>query len=479
MSVHPSDLPAARASTSSASPFAPWGHALDLSGSHDLPLLVDLVRSVSQASSPVDVQRRFGAGIRRIRPIDASVSVSVRGLPPGSYKVTRVMADFRLLDLDDPATGRAVPQERIAASSAPDPWRDWDSIPERRGGLIGEIVQHGQPLLLSNLRAVRDPILGPLMGDFGSLAAVPLYDDGQPLNWVIFLGRGPSRFDLQFLEQMLLEANLVGGTVRNVLAAQRLREADERAREEFTRIAAIQAAFLPRRMPDVPGLDLAAHTAAFDQAGGDVYAARIIAVRNAPAPQLALLLADASGHGPAAAVMSGMVHAIFSTVPEPFDGPAALLETLNRYLAAHSIESTFVTAFAALVDPATRTLRWASAGHPPALLRPRQEACGQVGRVRVLNEVGDLVLGIEPDVTYHEASLVMDPGDRLVVYSDGINEARSPDGAEFGTDGMIRALSCCDGTARCAAERISTALREFEGGRPPTDDQSLLVLQAL
>ncbi|MFO0827182.1 MAG: PP2C family protein-serine/threonine phosphatase [Phycisphaerales bacterium] len=429
---------------------------IDLSSRERLPALIEMMRTVSQAKSPAEVQSGFGRGMRRMRGIDGYLSTSVRGLEPGTYKITR--------NLLDDLTGEMVQQN---------PWRDWPNLPLARGGVLGEVMARGEPTILHHLRISNDSVLGDAIAGFGSMMAVPLWDDGAILNWGFFFARHPEWFDPETLEEFLVSSNLVGGTVRNVLANQRLHDAHAEKAKEIERIARIQRALLPTPLPTIDGAEIGAHYATFDEAGGDLYAVRPVRMRGASHTQWMLLIADASGHGPSAAVVSAMVDAIVSTVPEPIDGPGRVLDALNDYLFAKRIESSFVTAFLGVFDPATRRLHYARAGHNPPLVRSGD---GE-RRVRLLEDVGDIPLGIAPGLRYEEATTTLAPGETLVLYTDGITEAREPSGEMFGIERIEESLRVCTGAPTCAVQHITTHLLEFEAGVRPGDDQTLLVLQ--
>lgn len=429
---------------------------VDTSDREHLPTMVETMRAVSQAQTPAEVQRTFGRTTRRIRGVDGYVATSVRGLEPGSYKVTR-----RLLQGD------------FGEREPPNPWRDWDLIPLSRGGFLGELMDRGEPLLVQGMEIRDDPVLGDDLASFGSLLAIPLFDGGAILNWSFFLSKRSDWFDGAVLEELLATTNLVGGTVRNALANERLRAIEAAQSREIDRIARLQRALLPEPLPSIEGAAIAASYATFDRAGGDLYAVRRVRLRGSDAAWHLLLIADASGHGPSAAVVSAMVDAIVATLPEPLDGPGAVLERVNRYLCAKSVESSFTTAFLAAFEPRSRTLRYARAGHNPPLVRAAREP----RRIRLLDAVGDLPLGIDPDVRYDDTETTLAPGETLVLYTDGITEATNRAGEHFGVERIEGALLDCSGAPGCAVTSIGQALLAFEGGVRPADDQTLLVLQ--
>ncbi len=435
-------------------------HYVELSARQRIPILVEMMRGVSQAKDPSDVQASFGRGMRRMNGIDGYLAASVRGLEPGTYKVTRRL----LMGVDD---------ER----EAPNPWRDWNQIPISRGGLLGEIIDRGEPALLRSMEIAGDPALGDDITDFRSLIAIPLYDGGDILNWGFFLAKRPDAFDAKLVEELLVTTNLVGGTVKNVLTNRKLLEADAAKTAEINRIAEIQRRLLPNPLPSIPGAALGASYGTFDTAGGDLYAVRPVQVRGSNETKWLLVIADASGHGPSAAVVSAMVDAIIATVPNPIAGPGAVLQTLNDYLVMKSVEHGFVTAFAGVYDPKALTLCWARAGHNPPILRSGRDDRHADHSVRLLDDVGDLPLGIMPGIVYEEATTQLVEHETLVLYTDGITEALNPDGEQFEVHRIEDSLRTCSGAPACAVNSITGALLAFEAGVRPGDDQTLLVLQ--
>jgi sigma-B regulation protein RsbU (phosphoserine phosphatase) len=191
----------------------------------------------------------------------------------------------------------------------------------------------------------------------------------------------------------------------------------------------IQQSILPQRSPSVPGLTIATHYDSMTEVAGDLFDFVIT-----PGGQLGVLVADVSGHGVPAAIVASMVKIALAVQEGEVADPGAVLTRMNRALCGR-FELAYVTAVFALIDPAARTLTYASAGHPsPLLLRGN-------GRVESLDERG-MVLGFLPEATYTSA-VVRDigSGERLVFYTDGITEAARPDGEFFGDRQFERLLA--------------------------------------
>jgi len=422
---------------------------------------MELVGELSRATQPREVLRAFSRGMRALNGPVGYISLSTRDLPVGHYRITRL-----LLDPD---------AEHIDVS---DPWSMVDELTLHSGGLLGALIRSAYPALVHDLDVQDDPVLGKALRPFRSLMAIPLFDDGEPLNWAFMFSTEPKRFTEKELEETVLRSNLIGGRVKGTVVANELQRANETIRREVERIADIQRGLLPQEMPAVPGVTLAAEYHTYDQAGGDYYDIQPLTRSkdgrsHDPNGPWAFIVADAAGHGPAAAVLMAMLHAILHAYPHTPGGPGEVLSHVSRHLAQKRLESSFVTAFFAIYDPKTREFTYARAGHPPPMLKEP----GSGGAVHRLDGNGGMPLGIFDDVTYEDASITLEPGQSIVMYTDGITEGRDHDGRMFGVEGVESSLTMCTGQPDCVQNSIMGALREHENGMRPGDDQTLLIMR--
>jgi sigma-B regulation protein RsbU (phosphoserine phosphatase) len=229
---------------------------------------------------------------------------------------------------------------------------------------------------------------------------------------------------------------------------------------------------LPDKLPVIEGFSLAAMYQTSARAGGDYY--DFFPLQGG---RWGLFIGDVSGHGTPAAVLMAITHAIAHARPGEHTPPAALLAYLNDQLSrAYTRDGSFVTAFYAVLDAANFTLNYCRAGHnPPRLLRGN--------RVLSLDETGALPMGIFENQAFEEAIIAFEPGDLLLLYTDGITEAAAPRTGNqpseiFGTDRLDKLLlQCNDNTTDQCIDRIRTAVTDFCGGAPPTDDQTLVAIR--
>ena len=186
--------------------------------------------------------------------------------------------------------------------------------------------------------------------------------------------------------------------------------------------------------------------------------------------ELAMLVGDASGKGVAAALMMASVQASLRTAAVfTGDDLAALLRVVNAQACASSPADRYATLFYGVLDPARRILRYVNAGHnPPVVIHAD-------GSMEWL-EPGGAPVGLFPDGVWQERAVRLEPGDRVVAYTDGVTEAANPCGEEFGIDGLLRAVRR-DGrkSADELVRSILDTMDEFTGGTQ-TDDATAAVL---
>ncbi len=432
----------------------------NLTSNTRLPRLLGLFDRISRINDPRQIQVVFVDTMRELYGSKGFMSVRTDGCDPGEYRIDRLLA------------ADSGPQP------LPDDFREGDKPRCFRGGFIGDVIADGLPKLIRRLYVPDDVVLGNQLARYRSLIAAPLFLHGQTNDWVFIFDTQSDFFNETNLEDLLLRANLIGVMAQNLSVTQQLRDANARIHAEMDRIARIQRALLPDSLPTVPGLLMASSYQTYDRAGGDMYdIAPLVHEQSSgsfdPNGRWALLIADVSGHGPSAAVVMAMVHAILHAYPHEPRGPAEVLTHLNHHLYAKRIEATFVTAFLAFYNPQDRSFSYARAGHNPPLIKPK----GYGKTLRPLDAVGHLPLGIMDAVEYDEAKLTLAPGETLVLYTDGIIEAEGPNGAMFGIRGLEHALTNCAGDPDCVIASVNTVLREHEAGMQQKDDQTMLAIQ--
>jgi sigma-B regulation protein RsbU (phosphoserine phosphatase) len=411
-----------------------------------LQRLDDLVRELSIQDDPDRLVRVFNRQADLIIQRDGYVTINRRGLEPPLYRIGR---SWRW-------------RESI------NPWTESERLPVLDSGLLGDLLYAGKPVVLNRLEvATNDPAREHLEG-MRALAAAPSYDHGRPLNMVVVMRREPDSFSPDDLESLLINANLLGRTINNLLLAQQLRDANRALRMEQDQIGRMQRHLLPDELPRIEGLELGASYYTCSRAGGDYYD-----VLPLPEEQWGLFVADVSGHGTPAAVMMAMIHTLLHSFPGPAMPPVRVLSHLNRHLLAMAPEGMFATAFYGVYDPVYRQLRYASAGHPAPRLR-RGECC-----VRAVDGTAGLPLGVDEQESWNEREITLKPGDALLLYTDGILEGMNGVGDPFGLERLDDTLLHGPRRAGPLVQHIERHFTHFQDAAPDMDDRTLLAAIAV
>jgi len=256
-------------------------------------------------------------------------------------------------------------------------------------------------------------------------------------------------------------------TLHKEIEAGRARRREEAAeRRELSEALKIQQRLLPQQVPQIDGWELAVSWQPASGVGGDCF--DMIRLGDT---RLAISIADVVGKGiPAALLMSNLQAAVRAFASEAVE-PQALCHQVNRILCGNIAEGRFISFFYSVLDAPTGVMTYTNAGHYlPMLVR----ADGTVERLGA----GGPVLGVLSDAEYEQAHVGIGPGDRLVMFTDGLTEARSAADEEFGEERLLDAAvahRACSAPALQA--RLADSVATFTGGRLQ-DDATLIVLAA-
>jgi len=252
--------------------------------------------------------------------------------------------------------------------------------------------------------------------------------------------------------------------------ARLYRETMEKAKmEQEMRIAAeIQQALLPKMARAGSFFTAAAASIPCRSIGGDFYD-----YVDLPAGALGFALGDVAGKGPPAALLSAMMQGIFAAQAASSDSPSQTISRVNMALYRRGIESRFVTLMYGAMMPEGR-LTYCNAGHNPPLILSRS---GSEPTVRRL-ECGGPIVGLFESATFEEETVILTTGDWLIVFSDGVSEAMSVSGDEYGES---RIVACVERNKNVEPRQLLEALfadvRDFTRGAPQSDDITAMVLR--
>lgn len=242
----------------------------------------------------------------------------------------------------------------------------------------------------------------------------------------------------------------------------------ERYREELAIARSIQESLLPGELPEIDGADLAAVTVPSMNVGGDYYD-----VFEVGEGLYGIAIADVAGKGAAAALLMAALQAALHALAPGFGrNTVATVRRLNELVCSRMPDDKFITFFYGVLDPSDGTLDYCCAGHDPPMLI---DGGGGVTRL----EEGGLVLGVSTSRPYISARLAMKPGDRLLLYTDGITESMdSSTEEEFGIARLVEFLVERDDLQpEPLLRHLLERLEAFRGGTPALDDMTLLLLR--
>src|SRR5579863_9068219 len=254
-----------------------------------------------------------------------------------------------------------------------------------------------------------------------------------------------------------------------------LREAHAQIAQQLVEINAelemarqIQLSILPRDTPKLDGLEIVARYIPMTSVAGDFYDFIIVDEKH-----VGILIADVSGHGLPAALIASMLQVALTAQSAHASEPGKVLSGLNQALCG-KFQQNFVTAAYIFMDLEKNVMSYAGAGHPPLLLWRKSSG--------IASEVleNGLVLGQFPEATYDVVQVALEPGDRGVIYTDGILETKNPSDEEFGTGRFMRLMETSNSIgANQFVDALLEELSQWSGhprGEGQQDDITVLVI---
>ncbi len=275
--------------------------------------------------------------------------------------------------------------------------------------------------------------------------------------------------DFDEFDQQLIQAFAAHATT--ALERRRLQEESLRTHElkqSMEMARRIQRGFLPESLPNVAGYDVACWWQPAEFVSGDYYDWLSL-----PDGRTCFVVGDVSGHGMGPSLIMASLRAMLHVLTRTVADPDRIVELLAESIAADLQQSKFISFLLVSLDPASHEVRFANAGHAPALHFNR--ACGAFGRMAATR----LPLGF-PSIPVGTVNprLTMAVGDLLILGTDGVIEVRDPAGAMFGVERLQDVVqSCCDQPSARIVAAVSEAVQQFHGPNPPDDDSTLVVIK--
>jgi sigma-B regulation protein RsbU (phosphoserine phosphatase) len=243
-----------------------------------------------------------------------------------------------------------------------------------------------------------------------------------------------------------------------------------------------QAGLLPRETPQLSDWEFAARWQPAREVAGDYYDFIPVDVNLAkgsgPSPYLGIVIADVSDKGMSAALFMALTRSIVRASVGRASSPADGIAHANRLICADSTGGMFVTLFYALLDPERREITYVNAGHNPPLLF-RQSDRAEEGQLTELTRTG-MAMGVVADSLFEQRTVQLNPGDFVLLYTDGVTEATDAQGREFGMERLRRAVvDQCRSSATNIVAGLERAVHDFTSSTARFDDVTIVAIKSL
>ena len=304
-----------------------------------------------------------------------------------------------------------------------------------------------------------------VMQSVRSMMAVPLQTNDRVIGLIYVdtpnIVRQFTREDLNLLTVM---ANVAATRIEHARLAE-VERTEQLMAKELEQAAEIQRGLLPTAAPNVAGFDVAGQNQPCRTVGGDYYDYLAF-----PDGRVGMIVADVAGKGMPASLLMSSLQARVQVIFEEPENLSTKVAKLNKVVKSNCPGNRFITFFICVLDPKTGEVTYCNAGHNPPLLVRRS------GEVEYL-PAGGLILGILPDAQYDEGRCRLDPGDTVVLYSDGVTEAAPPTGSDdFGEERLADIVRTNAGaSAPAVVQAVFDGVAAFSAGAPPADDITVVV----
>ena len=330
-------------------------------------------------------------------------------------------------------------------------------------GIVGAAAGLRQTVVVPDVS--KDPRYVLVNPETRSEMATPLIYRGRVIGVVDLESPQVNYFSEEHVRILSTLAPQIAIAIENARLYERVARSEARLERDLQRAQEIQMHLMPGTSPTIPGLEVALSFYPARELGGDLYDFLTYGKE-----RHVLAVGDVSGKGAPAALYGAMASGILRSLAPQKLSPPHLLKRLSLILLERKIEGHFITLTYAIWEPRAKTLRLANAGMPlPLLVRK--------GQCRPIHAEG-IPLGLLEHAQYQEVSVKLKPGDLFAMFSDGIVEATNSKYEEFGPRRLENVLRRhCHRSPQEIITNLFDEVREFEQGRPPRDDQTIVLIR--
>jgi sigma-B regulation protein RsbU (phosphoserine phosphatase) len=331
-----------------------------------------------------------------------------------------------------------------------------------------QVLKKGASVLTSD--AQQDPRFQErqsiVLGGLRSVMAVPLAVEGR-ISGMIYVDNPlhTNRFTERDLQLLTLIASVAAIRIENVRLLE-VQQEQKRLANELALASEIQFRLHPETPPALPSYDVVGVSFPCYEVGGDYYD-----FIEKPDGRCVIALGDVSGKGTGAALLMSSIHAAVRAHTRTRLSASEIVSEINQYIYDNTPSNRYVTLFYSELDSRSHQLTYINGGHNSPLLA---RASGEVTRL----DIGGFPVGITPFGDYREGWVEIEPGDVMVVYSDGVTESLNEEGEEFGEARLVEIVQKHRGrSAAGLRDRIDEALTKFVGRASAVDDLTLVILK--
>jgi serine phosphatase RsbU (regulator of sigma subunit)/pSer/pThr/pTyr-binding forkhead associated (FHA) protein len=445
---------------------APHLHTLDASRSS---AMASMVKPEVKLKAILEITRDLSSALT-IEAVAPKILDSLAELFP--------QAERLFLVLVDPATKRLIRKAfkyRPAKRSSFSTVIPADEIPMSISrSIVNHVLGQKKAVLSQDAGADKNLPTSASIADLKirSVMCVPLITPNKEALGILQLDTSDRKqFAQEDLDVLAAVASQAAVAIQNAQMHESLLE-KERLNRDLRLAEQVQKRFLPQSVPTIPGFEFFAHYDPAYEVGGDYYD-----FVSLPKNRLAVAVGDVSGKGVAAALMMAKFSGDTRYCILTENSPAVAANELNGLLFAAGIEEKFITLSLGVLDVEKRNFSVSSAGHPPILVRRGNGTVEEIGE-----EIAGFPLGIMPEAEYQQTEIKLNPGDVVVVYSDGVTDARNLREELYDSRErrrLLRKLADTTGSPESVGRAILQDIREFSAGHTQVDDITLICFGAL
>lgn len=298
---------------------------------------------------------------------------------------------------------------------------------------------------------------------FVSMIGTGMIYQGRPIGTIRLFTDHQRDFNAYEVRLLRAVARLLATAIETTRLNE-LRHESAQLQQQLKLASDVQQRMLPSKMPTLERFDVAARYVPCFDLGGDFYDF----IQNGPLT--GICVGDVVGKGIAASLLMASTRATIRAYAQQSDNPAWIIEQADIAMQRETLDAEFATVFYGVLDPDALTLRYCSAGHDPAYLMRN-------GDVESLT-AGGPIIGVDLDTGYTCETVQLQPGDMIVIYTDGLPDSQSFDGRRFGRDRIIRAMREIDGAdnAHQIVQHLLWEMRRFTGVNRSVDDCSIVAI---